>query len=172
MPEEVQQPEVKAAEVAATPQVEKTKTAQDATPAGKFYSDEELNKIIQKRLERATDDKAEKKAQELAAESLQRVKALETERDASNLEAQLLRLAGKGADVELLAATGLTGEALDAYAEKLIAKLPGAAAQPAAKDRSAASIAARINSTVKSSESKPGDWKSAVLDDINSQLGR
>lgn len=141
----------------------------------KLFTQSDLNRVAAERAARVKADAIDAAATEKAAEALSRVAEIEGKLAAAELKAQLLELGQKGAPVELLEATGLKGDALSAYAEKLIAVLPQGGRQkaPAGSATAEATVASFINQSLKPSINDSKDaWKDRLLEKMNEQVAQ
>lgn len=89
------------------------------TPDGKVYTEAEMTEIVSKRFSRLKDEAIKKAAEDLNKEALTSKADLENRLKAMEVENQVYKLAKDEATRDLLRATGLSGEALDNFAEKL-----------------------------------------------------
>lgn len=135
----------------------------------KTFTQDQVNEIVSQRLAKFKLEAIDKAAEVKAAEALSKVTAIQQKLEATEYESQLLKLSQTGANVELLRKTGLRGEALDGFATDLVASTPAAPQNKVAAQN--ATVVDFINRTV-ASENKVSDWRSQVLADINSQLGK
>lgn len=150
----------------------KTENVQGVTPEvtpeakveeSKTFTQDQVNEIVSQRLAKFKLEAIDKAAEVKAAEALSKVTAIQQKLEATEYEAQLLKLSQTGANVDLLRKTGLRGEALDGFAADLVASTPAAPEVTKKNNSAEATIAAFINRNVKESNGSAGDWKASVL---------
>lgn len=144
-------------------------TPETKVEESKTFTQEQVNEIVSQRLAKFKLEAIDKAAEVKAAEALSKVTAIQQKLEATEYEAQLLKLSQTGVNADLLRKTGLKGEALDSFAADLKAAIPTQNANKSVAQN--ATVVDFINRTV-AGENKAVDWKEAALANINTQLGR